>query len=98
MILQSNTNVQLRFPTGDRFANQQLTHDNVVAIVQEIASEQTMAEVGAGGRSMFRYDSEHGEIVVSVEPAGRDSWRVSITQAPDEGVQINIGSYLVSQR
>ncbi len=90
MILQSNANVQLRFATGDRFANQQLTHANLVEIVEEIAPAQAMAEVSSGGRAMFRYTSEHGELVVSVEPSGRDAWRVSIAPAPDEGVQINL--------
>ena len=90
MILQSNANVQLRFATGDRFANQQLTHANLVEIIEEIAPPQAMAEVSTGGRAMFRYASEHGELVVSVEPSGRDAWRVSIAPAADEGVQINL--------
>ncbi len=90
MILQSNANVQLRFATGDRFANQQLTHANLVEIIEEIAPSQAMAEVSSGGRAMFRHTSEYGELVVSVEPSGRDAWRVSIAPAPDEGVQINI--------
>ena len=89
MILQSNANVQLRFATGDRFANQQLTHANLVEIIEEIAPAQALAEVSTGGRAMFHYTSEHGELVVSVEPAGRDAWRVSIAPAPDGGVQIN---------
>jgi len=82
VLLQSNQSVTLRFPTGDRHAAQQTTHQQVLQMVQEVAPRDLMGRLengqpgrfeieDAGARFTVTVQLAGGGIAVLIEPAGR---------------------------
>jgi twitching motility protein PilT len=77
VVLSSDANVSLRFPSGERFANQSTSHADLLAIIGEIAPPGASSELRSGTRSTFSYQSGGKAFAITVEPrAGK--WRVLI--------------------
>jgi twitching motility protein PilT len=83
MVLSSEANVCLRFPTGERFANQTTSHADLMALVEQIAPAGPASEIKAGSRASFPYQCEGRHYTVTVEPRP-GKWRVVLepSQAP----------------
>ncbi len=81
VVLVSDANVSLRFPTGERFANQATSHADLVALVEQIAPSGAASEVRGGTRAVFSHRSGGNSYAVTVEPKP-GKWRVTIE--PDE--------------
>jgi twitching motility protein PilT len=82
LVLASEANVCLRFPTGERFANQSTSHADLVALIDQVAPPDAAADIRAGARSSFPYQAGRQSYTITVEPKpGR--WRVTIQ--PDGG-------------
>ena len=77
VVLASDANVSLRFPTGERFANQATSHSDVVALVEQIAPSGAAAEVRGGTRAIFSYHAGGKSYAITVEPKP-GKWRVTI--------------------
>jgi twitching motility protein PilT len=75
MVLSSEANVCLRFPTGERFANQTTSHPDLIALVEQIAPPGAASEIRGGSRSSFPYTSEGRSYTITVEPRP-GKWRV----------------------
>jgi twitching motility protein PilT len=76
LVLQSNQNILLRFPTGDRHASQATPHELLVGLVREIAPPQALDAVDANRAARFEYTSG-GKFSVSVKPTP-GSWTVVV--------------------
>jgi hypothetical protein len=79
LVLQSNQNILLRFPTGDRHASQATPHELLVGLVREIAPPQALDAVDANRAARFEYSSG-GKFSVSVKPTP-GSWTVVVEGA-----------------
>jgi twitching motility protein PilT len=81
VVLQSEQNVKLRFPTGDRHATQTVPHRALVELIHEIAGREARVSIGAGRAADFDYESEGKRYRVAVTPVGTD-WTVEVSPAP----------------
>jgi twitching motility protein PilT len=72
-VLVSNQAVTLRFPAGDRQATQVTPHDQLIALVREVAPPAALASIDQG-RPM-RFDYEAWAISVAPKP---NAWQVTI--------------------
>jgi twitching motility protein PilT len=79
-VLQSGANVAFRFPGGDRHANQTTPHEQVIALVEEIAPPESLGVLMAGHEASFVYEHGGRRYGVVVEPRGK-VWRVVIAPA-----------------
>jgi twitching motility protein PilT len=77
VVLASDANVSLRFPTGERFANQATSHSDVVALVEQIAPSGAAAEIRGGTRANFSHHAGGKSYAITVEPKP-GKWRVTI--------------------
>jgi len=77
VVLSSDANVSLRFPTGERFANQSTSHAELVALVEQIAPPPAVADMRGGSRAAFSYDFGGRSYAIVVEPRP-GKWRVVI--------------------
>jgi twitching motility protein PilT len=79
-ILNSGQSVTLRFPTGDRHATQVTPHDQLVALVREVASPSALDMVDQNRPAKFDIESNgvHYEIAVAPRPG---AWQVTIGPA-----------------
>ena len=83
VVLASDSNVSLRFPTGERFANQSTSHADLVALVEQVAPPGPASELRAGQRITFPYRSGDIHCSITVEPKPGGKWRVILEpQAP----------------
>jgi twitching motility protein PilT len=78
VVLSSGARVTLRFPTGDRFANQTVSHADLTAMVEEIGPPSTLSELLIGETARFPYQLAGKSYTVVVEPDAR-TWKVTIT-------------------
>ncbi|HKA91600.1 MAG TPA: hypothetical protein VKE22_28250, partial [Haliangiales bacterium] len=74
VVLAAGSNVTLRFPSGDRFANQTTSQTDLQTLVQEVASPSIMLELRRGARSSFGYDYQGQGFTISVDPRPQQ-WR-----------------------
>ncbi len=70
LILQSNQNVILRFPTGDRHASQQTPHQLVVQILQEVAPADLMTKLEGGNPVRFEIQHAAGRFQLTAQIRG----------------------------
>src|SRR5262249_27719631 len=77
VVLAAGSNVTLRFPTGDRFANQTTSQNDLQSLVQEIAPPASMLELRRGTRASFGHDYQGKPFTISVDPKP-SAWRVTI--------------------
>jgi twitching motility protein PilT len=79
LVLQSNQNILLRFPTGDRHASQATPHELLVGLIREIATPQALDAVDGNRAARFEYASGQ-RFTVAVKPAP-GAWTVVVEVA-----------------
>jgi twitching motility protein PilT len=67
-VLTSGQAVTLRFPTGDRNATQVTQHDQLIAIVREVASPPALALIDSQRPAKFEIESAGTRYTLSVTP------------------------------
>jgi twitching motility protein PilT len=77
LVLSSNQSVTLRFPGGDRHATQVTPHDQLVAMVREVAPPQALDAIDGGRPARFEVASGGNRFTLSVAPRA-DRWTVQI--------------------
>jgi twitching motility protein PilT len=77
VIMQSNQTVTLRFASGDRHATQTTTHEQLVAMVREIAPPAALDLIDAGRPARFELDGAAGRFMIAVAARGAQ-WIVQI--------------------
>ncbi|MCA9675353.1 MAG: type IV pilus twitching motility protein PilT [Kofleriaceae bacterium] len=70
VVLQSNQNVVLRFPTGDRHASQQITHQVLVQLLKESAPPDVMGKLERGDAARFEVNDPGGRFAITAEIQG----------------------------
>jgi twitching motility protein PilT len=70
----------MRFPQGDRHATQVTPHDQLVAMVREVAPPAALASIDSGRTSKFDVDSGGVRYSLTVQPKGT-MWQVLIEGA-----------------
>jgi len=80
LLLQSNQSVTLRFPAGDRQATQTTTHEQLVALVREVAPPTALDSIDGGRPARFAMQSGGTSYLVSVSPRP-DRWSVQVESA-----------------
>jgi twitching motility protein PilT len=76
-VLTSGQAVTLRFPTGDRHATQITAHDQVVALVREIAPPPALEQLDRARPAAFEIDASGGRWSIHVAPRA-GVWHVTI--------------------
>ncbi|MEO8843861.1 MAG: ATPase, T2SS/T4P/T4SS family [Kofleriaceae bacterium] len=76
-VLTSGQAVTLKFPAGDRNATQVVAHDQLVAMVREIAPPPALDQIDAGRPARFEFESNSIRYGVSVAPKP-NLWQVTI--------------------
>lgn len=79
-VLVSGQAVTLRFPTGDRQATQVTPHDQLVAMVREVASPSALDQIDKGRAARFDLESAGAYYTIDVAPRP-GVWQVQITPA-----------------
>ncbi len=79
-VLTSGQAVTLRFPTGDRNATQVTPHDQLIAMVREVAPPAALAHIDGQRASRFEIDSQGTRYAISVTPRP-NAWSVAIEPA-----------------
>ena len=86
VVLTSDKPVLFRFPDGDRETNKALEHATLAALVQEIASPETLDALRSVGKARFDHAAEEGPaVVISVDIAGPGNWVVQVD--PSDGAE-----------
>jgi twitching motility protein PilT len=88
IIIRSGEPVEFRFANGkQRRSNQPISHKQVVQLVREVASPETLDELRRIGR--VRFDPEGGEQVhVAVDAGAEEMWRVLISTVAIEDEEL----------
>jgi twitching motility protein PilT len=76
-VLTSGQAVTLRFPTGDRHATQVTPHEQLVALVREIAPPNLLDQIDKQRPARFEIDSNAHRYAISVSPKP-GAWQVAI--------------------
>jgi twitching motility protein PilT len=76
-VLSSGQAVTLRFPTGDRHATQITSHDQLVALVREVAPPPVLEQLDKGRPGRFEIDASGARWALSVAPKP-GAWHVAI--------------------
>src|SRR5277367_5924261 len=79
-LLSSGQAVTMRFPTGDRHATQVTQHDQLVAIVREVASPAALDQLDKQRAVRFEVDSGGTRYALAVQPKP-GAWQVAIEPA-----------------
>jgi twitching motility protein PilT len=81
IIIRSGDPVEFRFASGkSRRSNQPISHKQVVQLVREVASPETLDELRRNGRVRFMPEpSETTSVYVAVDATGSELWRVLIS-------------------
>ncbi len=76
-VLTSGQAVTLRFPTGDRHATQITSHEQIVAIVREVATPGALDQIEKNRATKFDVESNGGRWSIQVSPRP-GAWNVTI--------------------
>src|SRR5262245_20910453 len=76
-VLTSGQAVTLRFPTGDRHATQVTPHDQLVALVREIAPPAMLEQIEKSRPARFELESNGIRYSISVQ-SKPGAWQVAI--------------------
>jgi len=79
-LLTSGQPVTLRFPTGDRHATQVTPHDQLVALVREVAPPAALDQIDRNRPARFEFDTGNTRYQISVAPRP-NAWQVLIEPA-----------------
>jgi twitching motility protein PilT len=81
-LLASGQSVTLKFPTGDRHATQVTPHDQLVALVREVAPPAALDQIDRARPAKFEIDSNGTRYTITVAPRP-NQWQVGIE--PSQG-------------
>ncbi len=84
--LESNRPGKFFFDTGERLTSARVEHREMMAVLQESASTDTLAELKRSHKAAFIHEGEHGRVKVEVLIDRQDSWRIRITPEGSPGV------------
>jgi twitching motility protein PilT len=87
MVLISGEHVLLQFDTGDRHATQSTTHDQIQALITEIAPPSVIDSLRRNESGSFEHRFEGRPYSVAVTPS-TGKWKVVVAPAPDEPAQM----------
>ena len=76
-LLTSGQSVTLKFPTGDRHATQVTPHDQLVALVREVAPPAALDQIDRARPAKFEIDSNGIRYTITVAPRP-NRWEVGI--------------------
>lgn len=79
-VLSSGQAVTLRFPTGERHATQITSHDQLVALVREVAPPAALDQLDRGRPAMFEIEAGAARWSIQVAPRP-GAWQVAIDPA-----------------
>jgi twitching motility protein PilT len=79
--LRSNENVVLLFANGDRPATQATSHEQICAIIAEVAPAAVITQLQQGLDAHFEYSSEGRHYLFSVQADG-SAWTVVVQPSP----------------
>ncbi len=86
MVLNSGSNVLLRFPSGDRFATQTTSHEVLVELIREIATPQVWGTLESGHKIFLEHALDGAAYRITVTPKGR-KWSIHLESIPSSGSQ-----------
>ncbi len=81
-LLASGQSVTLKFPTGDRHATQVTPHDQLVALVREVAPPAALDQIDRARPAKFEIDNNGIRYTITVAPRP-NQWQVGIE--PSQG-------------
>jgi twitching motility protein PilT len=93
-LLTSGQTVTLRFPSGDRHATQVTPHDQLIALVREVAPPSALEHIDKARATRFDFESNGARWALSVTPKP-GNWQVAIElahAAPVPAVQMSAAS------
>ena len=90
-VLSSGQAVALRFPAGDRHATQITSHDQLVALVREVAPPQVQDQLDSGRPVKFDLEANAARWSISVTPRP-GSWHVAIEPLGAQGPPVQAAS------
>jgi twitching motility protein PilT len=80
IVMRSGEPVEFRFGGGkQRRSNQPISHKQLVQLVREVASPETLDELRRNGRARFAPDGSEPPVQVVVDATGGELWRVLIS-------------------
>ena len=79
-VLSSGQAVTMKFPTGDRHATQVTQHEQLVAIVREVAPPAVMDQIDKQRSARFEVESGGARYALAVQPKP-GAWQVAIEPA-----------------
>jgi twitching motility protein PilT len=82
MIITSGEGPVLRFPSGDRRAQQVTSHADLTAMLRECAPPDALANIASGGTARFVVRSGDTPVQLEVSSLGPQQVRVLLTRAP----------------
>ncbi len=83
-LLSSGQSVTLRFPTGDRHATQVTPHDQLVALVREVAPPAALDQIDRARPAKFEIDNNGVRYTITVAPRA-NQWQVGIEPSTGSG-------------
>nr|HEX4314589.1 ATPase, T2SS/T4P/T4SS family [Kofleriaceae bacterium] len=83
-LLSSGQSVTLKFPTGDRHATQVTPHDQLVALVREVAPPAALDQIDRARPAKFEIDSNGIRYTITVAPRA-NNWQVGIEPSTAAG-------------
>ncbi|MEJ7597630.1 MAG: hypothetical protein WKG01_06950 [Kofleriaceae bacterium] len=96
-VLTSGQAVTLRFPQGDRQATQITPHDQLMAMVREVASPSALDQIDKGRTARFEIESAGARYTIDVAPRS-NAWQVQITPALGVGAPMPPAPREISNR
>lgn len=90
-LLASGQSVTLKFPTGDRHATQVTPHDQLVALVREVAPPAALDQIDRARPAKFEIDSNGIRYTITVAPRA-NNWQVGIEPSSGTGGGAGAGS------
>src|SRR5512143_1076466 len=84
-LLASGQSVTLKFPTGDRHATQVTPHDQLVALVREVAPQAALDQIDRARPAKFEIESNNIRYTITVAPRP-NRWEVGIEPAGNSQV------------
>ncbi|MEZ4225613.1 MAG: type IV pilus twitching motility protein PilT [Polyangiaceae bacterium] len=84
--LESGKPGKFFFDTGERLTTSRIEHRELMAVLQEAASPETLQTLRQEAKASFTHDGESGRALVEVFIDRQDSWRIRLTPEGSPGV------------
>ncbi|MFK7992389.1 MAG: type IV pilus twitching motility protein PilT [Sandaracinaceae bacterium] len=85
VVITSGKPVAFQFPSGERTSNNPIDHNQVAALVKEIAPPDAVEALRTTRSCSFDHAGDQLTVTVEVEAPGRDDWKVTISPASAGG-------------